>query len=180
MTFEVKYKDVKIVVKKGDITQLDVDAIVNAANSRLVMGGGVAGAIKRRGGIEIEKEAVKKGPIPIGKAVETSAGKLKAKYVIHAPTMEFPGPTNTENVSKATIAAMKKAKELKIKSVAFPGFGTGVGGLSVEQAATSMVPAILQELEGSTIELVIFTDISNDMVKAFEEEVRKAVKLNLS
>jgi O-acetyl-ADP-ribose deacetylase (regulator of RNase III) len=161
---------------KGDITELNVDAIVNAANSRLVMGGGVAGAIKRKGGVEIEREAVKKGPIPIGKAIETGAGKLKAKYVIHAPTMEYPGPTSTENVSRATDAAMRKAKELKIKSIAFPGFGTGVGRLSFEEAAKSMVSTILKGIKGSKLEVVILTDINDGMVKAFEEEVKRLVK----
>jgi len=89
-SFERTYKGVRIVVLTGDITKQEVDAIVNPANSMLVMGGGVAGAIKRVGGKEIEDESVKHAPVPVGEAVATGAGRLKAKYVIHAPTMERP------------------------------------------------------------------------------------------
>lgn len=102
MNFEYGYRDVKISVITGDITKLKVDAIVNPANSMLLMGGGVAGAIKKVGGKEIEDEALKSAPISVGEAIATNAGKLKAKYVIHAPTMEKPAmQTTVDNVKLA-------------------------------------------------------------------------------
>jgi len=115
----MNYKGVEIVSFHGDITTLEVDAIVNAANTRLVMGGGVAGAIKRAGGKEIEEEAVAKGPIRIGEAVETTAGKLKAKFVIHSPTMDMDFKTDENKIRLAVRAALKKAEELGIESIAF-------------------------------------------------------------
>jgi len=132
-SFERAYKGVRIVVLTGDITEQEVDAIVNPANSMLVMGGGVAGAIKRVGGKEIEDEAVKHAPVQVGEAVATGAGRLKAKYVIHAPTMERPAMRiGKRNVGLSVRGALKCAEGLKIRSMAFPGMGTGVGGLSLE------------------------------------------------
>ena len=143
-----------LVVAEGDITEAKLDAIVNAANSQLWMGGGVAGAIKRKGGIEIEKEAVEKGPISVGKAVVTTAGKLKAKYVIHAPTMEYPAmKIPLENAVKATKAALEEAVRLGVESVAFPAMGAGVGGLSVEMVSEAMAKVLL---ESSHPRIVVF------------------------
>jgi len=130
----------KIKVLKGDLTELEVDAIVNPANSLGYMGGGVAGAIKRKGGREIEEEAVKKSPIEVGSAVATTSGKLKCRYVIHAPTMERPAMRiGVDNVEKATRAAFELAKSMKLKSIALPGMGTGVGGVKEEDAARAMM-----------------------------------------
>ncbi len=140
---EFKIKNCVISVVLGDITQTQADAIVNPANSRLMMGGGVAGAIKRIGGAIIEKEAVQKGPIRVGEAVATSAGKLKARYVIHAPTMPLPAmSTDLKNVEKATSAALRLARDLELSSIAIPGMGTGVGGVPVKDAAQTMIEAI--------------------------------------
>ena len=134
---------VRILIKKGDITQEEVDAIVNPANSYMIMGGGVALAIKLKGGEEIEKEARNKAPVNIGDAIYTSAGRLKARYVIHSPTMKNPAErTKEENIRKAVIAALKVAEELKINSIAFPGMGTGVGGLDKYKAAKIMLEEI--------------------------------------
>ncbi|GAH84142.1 unnamed protein product, partial [marine sediment metagenome] len=120
-----------IIVKLGDLTQINCDAIVNPANSFGYMGGGVAGAIKRVGGAEIEKEVVNKAPIVVGKAVSTSAGRLPCKYVIHAPTMKRPAMRiGVENARLATQAALRLAKEMGLSSIAIPGMGTGVGGVS--------------------------------------------------
>ncbi|RLI87482.1 MAG: macro domain-containing protein [Archaeoglobales archaeon] len=166
------YKGVEIVALLGDITKLEVDAIVNAANTRLIMGGGVAGAIKRAGGKEIEEEAVAKGPIKIGEAVETTAGKLKAKYVIHSPTMELDFKTDENKIRLAVRAALKKADELGIESIAFPAMGTGVGGFSREEAAKIMVEEIKKHIDGGTgIKKIILTDISEEQVKAFEKVI---------
>ncbi len=127
----------------GDITRVAVDAIVNPANSLMIMGGGVAGAIKRMGGEEIEREARRYAPVPVGKAIATRAGKLPAKFVIHAPTMERPAMRiGIENVIKAVRAALEKAEELSIESIAFPGMGTGVGGVPYDEAAKAMVRTI--------------------------------------
>lgn len=132
----------KIKVIQGDITEQEVDAVVNAANDHLWMGAGVAGAIKRKGGIEIEREAMGKGPIPVGEAVVTTAGKLKARYVIHAAVMGQDLITSEEYVRSATLNSLRRAEELKLKSVVFPAFGTGVGGFPVDECARIMLDAV--------------------------------------
>ena len=138
----------RIKVIEGDITSLEVDAIVNPANSYGYMGGGVAYAIKRAGGGEIEREAVEKSPINIGKAIVTTAGKLKAQYVIHAPTMRRPAErTDVDNIKAATRAALKVAEENNIMSIAFPGMGTGVGGVDEKDAARVMIEEIKEHLK---------------------------------
>jgi len=134
-----KANDKLVVVVEGDIAKVSADAIVNPANSLMFMGGGVAGAIRREGGQEIEDEARKHAPVPIGKAIATGAGRLKAKYVIHAPTMEMPAMSiPLENAIKATGAALDVAKRLGIESIAFPAMGAGVGGLSVKEVSRAM------------------------------------------
>jgi len=131
------------VVTKGDITLEDVDAIVNPANSYGLMGGGVALAIKKAGGDAIEDGAVDASPIPVGTAVLTTAGLLKARYVIHAPTMTEPAEeTDLENVRMAVRAALRCAVENNILSLAFPGMGTGVGGIGKDDAARAMLEEI--------------------------------------
>lgn len=161
---------VKITVKKGDITKEKCDAIVNPANSLGLMGGGVALAIKRAGGEEIEREVIRKAPIPIGSAVATTAGKLPCRAVIHAPTMERPAErTDTEKVALATRAALDCAQELGIKTITFPGMGTGVGGIEKEIAADTMINEIKKfinkkDLNLTTIVLIGFDEI---MTNAF-------------
>ncbi len=168
--FECSYKDVKIIVEKGDITKLEVDAIVNAANSMLIMGGGVAGAILRAGGREIQEEALKYAPIPVGKAVATKAGKLKAKYVIHAPTMNRPAMRiHKENVQLATRGALECAEQLKVGIVAFPGMGTGVGGLNLNEAAQVMVQEVKRFIDkGTVLKQIIFVGFTQDLAQAFK------------
>jgi O-acetyl-ADP-ribose deacetylase (regulator of RNase III) len=170
----MNYRGVEVITHLGDITKLEVDAIVNAANTRLVMGGGVAGAIKRAGGKEIEDEAVKQGPIKIGEAVATTAGKLKAKYVIHAPTMEMDFRTDAGKVRLAMRAALKKAEELGIESIAFPALGTGVGGFPKAEAARIMVEELKAHIDaGSKLKRVILADISEEQVKEFQKFVNE-------
>ncbi|BAF60393.1 predicted phosphatase [Pelotomaculum thermopropionicum SI] len=135
-----------IKVLKGDITELQVDAIVNAANNHLWMGAGVAGAIKRKGGAAIEEEAVAKGPIPVGEAVVTGAGLLKARYVVHAAAMGQDLVTDAEKVRAATRNALLRAGELGLKTIAFPALGTGVGGLEFDTAARVMVGEVRRHL----------------------------------
>lgn len=132
--------EVKLV--QGDITEQETDAIVNAANNHLWMGAGVAGAIKKKGGVEIEREAMSKGPISVGEAMVTGAGGLKAKYVIHAAVMGQDLKTSEEHIRNATLSSLRRAEELKIRSIAFPAFGTGVGGFSVDDCARIMIDAV--------------------------------------
>ncbi|WP_456481956.1 macro domain-containing protein [Methanopyrus sp.] len=172
---EGRIGDLKVVVLKGDITELEADAIVNPANSRGVMGGGVAAAIKARGGEEIEREAMEKAPIPVGEAVETTAGDLDAEYVIHAPTMERPAQRiDVENVRKATEAALKKADELGVESVAFPGMGTGVGGVPYEEAARTMVE-VIEELEPEleNVRTVYLVGYEEELAQAFRKALER-------
>jgi len=162
-----------IEVLKGDITEVDADAIVNPANSSLIMGGGVAGAIKRKGGNIIEEEAHKHAPCPIGKAVITTAGQLKAKYVIHAPTMERPAMRTTfTKVVKAIIAALRKADENNISVIAFPGMGTGVGGLSPNDGARAFREAIksfLLEKRPKALKKILLVAYDDELFNAFKQ-----------
>lgn len=142
-------------VVSGDITEFTGDAVVNPANTYMLMGGGVAGAIRKRGGDVIELEARKHAPVLVGRAVITSAGRLKCRYVIHAPTVETPGGrSSVEKVYKATKAALEEARKTGMKSVAFPLMGAGVGGLTLREALESMTKAF-EEL-GSEINLNLY------------------------
>ena len=125
----------KIEVREADITKLEVDAIANAANTQLLHGGGVAGAIVRAGGQVIQEESNRNAPIALGEAVETGAGELPARWVIHAATMELGGPTSADIIRRATASTLAKADELGAQSLALVAFGTGVGGFPVEEAA---------------------------------------------
>jgi O-acetyl-ADP-ribose deacetylase (regulator of RNase III) len=159
----------KITVKQGDITSISVDAIVNAANSYGYMGGGVAGAIKHIGGTEIEEDAVSQAPIPIGHAVITTAGSLKAKHVIHAPTMEQPAQlTDIGRVKEATQAALECADSNDLKVIAMPGMGTGVGRVPKDKAAQAIV-SIIKMFKPYSLEEVILIDLGAEMVKEFEK-----------
>ncbi len=161
----------KVEVFKGDITQLDVEAIVNPANSRLKMGGGLAGIIKNKGGAEIEKKAQKQAPVDVGKAIKTTAGDLPSKYVIHAPTMKSPAQTvSAENAGKAMRGILECAEENGIEEVAVPGLGTGVGGVSAEDAAGEMVDAV-EEFEASNVEKVILVGYGDELYEAFESRI---------
>jgi len=173
------YKNTKITVATDDITKLEVDAIVNPANSQLTMGGGVAGAILRAGGDQIQEEALRKAPVQIGQAVATTAGKLKAKYVIHAPTMTRPAmPTNREDAKLATRGALERAKELGVKSVAFPGLGTGIGGLNPQDAARVMVEEVKKHIEtGTTLKQIILVGFNADLTQAFKHAVDASFRL---
>ncbi len=165
---------IQIDVQEGDLTQLRVDAIVNPANSFGKMGGGVAGAIRRAGGKEIEAEAVARAPIPVGQAVATTAGKLPAQYVIHAPTMEKPTQrTSVEKVKQAVAAALRTADALGLRTLAFPGMGTGVGKVPPREAAEAMV-SVIRSFSPGSLQRVILVDRNKRMVESF----RKALESN--
>jgi len=160
-----------IFVRKGDLTQVVCDAIVNPANSYGYMGGGVAGAIKRVGGREIESEAVAKAPIHVGEAVVTTSGSLPCKYVIHAPTMKEPAmKIPVENVKLATRAALELALKTNIRSIAIPGMGTGVGRVPADDAAKAIV-SIAKEFENKFDEIILL-DRNDEMINSFERYLK--------
>jgi len=171
-------KDTRIKLVKADITELKVEAIVNAANNRLEMGGGVAGAIKRKGGNIIEEEAMALGPIKIGEAVATSAGKLPAKYVIHAATMGMPAcrqagnfKTDEFKVRDSAKNSLLLAEELKIRSIAFPALGCGVGGFPLLAAAKIISQEILKHLREnkSSLREIIFCLYDEEAHRVFKK-----------
>ena len=160
-----------IICQQGDITEAEVAAVVNAANNHLWMGAGVAGAIKRKGGEKIETEAVEKGPIPIGEAVVTGAGKLKAKYVIHAAVMGQDLRTDEKKIRDSTLNSLKRAEELKLHSIAFPALGTGVGGFPMDKCAEFMISEAQEFLKGSRhLNEVLFVLFDKSGYEAFERE----------
>ncbi len=168
----VKVGRATIEVVQGDITEQETEAIVNAANSYLWMGGGVAGAIKKKGGQEIESEAISKGPIEVGEAVVTGGGKLKARHVIHAAGMGQDLKTDAEKIGKVTTNSLLRAEEKKISSLAFPAIGTGVGGLSPHESAKAMIDAVIDHLLGTKyIEKVLFVLFDEHTYKAFHDEL---------
>jgi O-acetyl-ADP-ribose deacetylase len=157
-------------VVEGDITALDVDAIANAANNHLWMGAGVAGAIKRAGGEEIEREAVAKGPIEIGDAVATAGGRLRARWVIHGAVMGQDLRTDANLVRRTTESCLRVAEELGAESLALPAFGTGVGGFPLGECARLMVEAVREHRAGS-LRRVIFAVFGAEAKAAFDDAV---------
>ena len=153
-------------VVEGDITQLEVDAIANAANDHLWMGGGVAGAIKRAGGEEIEREAVALGPIDVGDAVATGAGRLPAKHVIHGAVMGQDLTTNADLVARTTRRCLEVADDLGAHSLALPGFGTGVGGFPLDECARIMVE-VARGYEPRSLRRVVFAVFGAEAADAF-------------
>ena len=152
-----------------DITTLEVDAIANAANTRLLHGGGVAGAISRAGGAEVQAESAERAPIGLGEAVETTAGAMPARWVIHAATMELGGPTSADIIRRATAATLARADELGARSLALVAFGTGVGGFPIDEAAAIEVSEVRRHLEaGSGLERVVFAVRGEAALGAFE------------
>ena len=162
-----------IEVIKGDITEQTTDAIVNASNNHLWMGAGVAGAIKRKGGIEIEQQAIAQGPVEIGNAVITTAGKLQSKFVIHAAVMGQDLHTNPENIKNATKSSLKFAEQKKITSICFPALGTGVGGFSIFHCAKIMITEAIDFLSSSQhLKLVKIVLFDEQTFNAFTEELK--------
>ncbi len=147
----------KIELWNGDICDLEVDAIVSPAATSLWMSTGIAGEIKRTGGDVIEFAAVRQGPARLGDAIVTPAGKLAARVVIHAVSLERDRRTSGPAIDAAARSAMRRARELSLSSIAFPALGTGIGGFPLDEAARIAVEAIRDELaESSTVEHVVF------------------------
>jgi O-acetyl-ADP-ribose deacetylase (regulator of RNase III) len=153
-------------VVEGDIAALAVDAIANAANNHLWMGAGVAGAIKRAGGEEIEREAVAKGPIEVGDAVATGAGHLQARWVIHAAVMGQDLVTSADLIERATRRVLEIADGLEAESIALPAFGTGVGGFPLGECARIMV-AEARAFEARSVRRIVLAVYGEDAAAAF-------------
>ena len=170
---EASVEGVRISITKGDITEVETDAVVNAANNHFWMGGGVAGALKRAGGGNIETEAMSRGPVPVGQAVVTAAGTLPARYVIHAAVMGQDLATSSDAIQEATRSSLERAEALKIKSIAFPAFGTGVGGFPPEESAVAMIGASVDFLKSVPVRLecVEFVLFSDELRQAFEKKL---------
>jgi len=137
---------VKILVKKGDITEENVDAIVNPANTLLTMGGGVALKIKKKGGIEIEEEAKKKSPIKKGESIFTKGRKLSSKYVVHTATMDMDFKTDYKIIEECMESSLNLTEKMKIKSISFPALGCGTGKLEIKKVAEIMIEKTLKFL----------------------------------
>jgi O-acetyl-ADP-ribose deacetylase (regulator of RNase III) len=162
----------EIALRRGDITLVEADAIVNAANNALWMGGGVAGAIKRAGGQQIEDDAIRQGPVSVGEAVVTGAGNLSARYVIHAAVMGRDLKTDAEKIRSATRNSLRRAEELGLKSVAFPALGTGVGGFPYDLAAQAMLDAVREHLAAhSALEKIIFVLYADQVFQTFKQRL---------
>ena len=150
----------KIGLRQGDLTDADVDAIVNAANNDLMLGGGVAGAIRVKGGPAIQQECDSIGTIPLGEAAITGAGWLRARHVIHAASMRLGEPTSESNLRAATRNSLKRADENSLKTIAFPAIGTGIAGFPIERCAQAMLEEVRAHLSGKTtlerVEFVLF------------------------
>jgi len=163
----------QIRVVQGSILEVDVQAIVNAANSRGIMGGGVAAVIKRAAGPEVDEEAQRQAPIPVGSAVLTSGGRTRYQAIIHAPTMPAPAMRiDPQNVALATRAALALADAKGFASVAMPGMGTGVGGVAHADAAAMMVKEI-RALVPRALQTVVLVDVDPAMVQAWREALKE-------
>jgi O-acetyl-ADP-ribose deacetylase (regulator of RNase III) len=160
----------KIVIEQGDLTEMATDAIVNAANNDLILGGGVAGAIRRKGGDEIQRECNEIGSIPVGYAAITTGGKLKARFVIHAASMRLGGGTSAEALRNSTVHCLRIARERGLKSIAFPAVGTGVAGFPLEECAKIMLREAAEHLRGETsLETVHFVLFDDDAKETFQK-----------
>lgn len=164
-----------VAVQQADITRATVDAVVNAANTHLWMGGGVAGAIKRAGGAVIEEEAVRLGPIAVGEAVATGAGALPCRYVIHAATMGQDLETNAPAIAAAARSALRVAEERGCASVAVPLLGAGVGGFPPDEAARLIVEAVAAHLRGGTgLERIVLVAFNAEAAEALSRALEEA------
>jgi len=174
-TTKVKIGATTFSIVRGDITEAEVDAVVNAANAELWMGAGVAGAMKRKGGTVIEEEAVRQGPIEPGEAVLTVAGNLPATHVIHAAAMGRDLKADSAKIAAATRASLAIADKHRMASIAFPALGSGVGGVPPAQSADTMVSAVVDHVRSgkSSLQKVMFVLYQDEAFKAFSDALRR-------
>src|SRR5580700_8758274 len=158
-----------IEILQGDLTEMDTDAIVNAANNDLQLGGGVAGAIRRKGGPNIQSECNEVGPVPVGGAAITSGGNLKARFVIHAASMQLGGLTVAHSLRSSTAHSLRIAAQKGLKTIAFPAVGTGIAGFPIRECAEIMLREVEKHFESPTsLEKVYFVLFSDDALRALE------------
>jgi O-acetyl-ADP-ribose deacetylase (regulator of RNase III) len=160
----------KIALRQGDLTDADVDAIVNAANNDLMLGGGVAGAIRVKGGPAIQEECDKIGSIALGEAAITGAGQLRARHVIHAASMRLGESTSEVILRAATSNSLMRADENSLKTIAFPAIGTGIAGFSIERCAQVTLEEVRAHLGGpTTLERIDFVLFDHRSLEVFEQ-----------
>ena len=163
-----------ILLMKGDLTEMDTDAIVNAANNDLQLGGGVAGAIRRKGGDIIQEECNSIGSIPVGGAAITSGGNLKARYVIHAASMQLGGQTTAHALRSSTAHSLRIAAQKSLKTIAFPAVGTGIAGFPMEECAEIMLAEAADHLKrGTSLEKIYFVLFDGATLKTFKKVWRR-------
>lgn len=167
----------RIEIRQGDLTEMDTDAIVNAANNELQLGGGVAGAIRRKGGPKIQAECDEIGAVPLGGAAITSGGNLKARHVIHAASMQLGGLTSAHTLRSSTAHALRIAAQNGLKTIAFPAVGTGIAAFPLRDCAEIMLREASRHLAGPTsLEKIYFVLFDKEALKVFEEVFRDVNK----
>jgi O-acetyl-ADP-ribose deacetylase (regulator of RNase III) len=173
---KVKFGQTTVAVERGDISLIEVDAVVNAANTTLAMGTGVAGALKKRGGVVIEEEAMRLGPVDVGEAVLTTAGNLPATHVIHAAVMGPDLKTDPDTIGKTTRAVLALAVKHRLTSLALPALGTGVGHVPPPLSAEAMVDAVVSHLKAgdTTLKRILFVVYQDDAFRAFNDTLKRA------
>ena len=160
----------KIILQQGDITDADVEAVVNAANTHLQLGAGVAGAIRRKGGPTIQQECDAIGLISLGEAATTGGGQLKARYVIHAASMHLGGLTSKGSLRDSTVNSLKRAVEKQLTSIAFPAIGTGIAGFPLDRCAQIMLEEVRKHLTSqTTLQQVLFVLFDDAALKTFQK-----------
>lgn len=160
----------KVVLMRGDLTEMNTDAIVNAANNDLQLGGGVAGAIRRKGGDAIQRECNEIGTVPVGGAAITSGGKLKARYVIHAASMQLGGRTTAHALRGSTAHSLRIAAEKGLRTIAFPAVGTGIAGFPLRECAEVMLEEVVRHLNGpTTLEKIYFVLFDQEALDVFQQ-----------
>ncbi|MEO8744448.1 MAG: macro domain-containing protein [Candidatus Dormiibacterota bacterium] len=157
----------------GDLVEQNVDAIVNAANNDLVLGAGVAGAIRRRGGPDIQCECDAHGPVKVGEAAITGAGELPAHYVIHAASMTLGGRTTRHSLASSMDHTFRLASQHGVRTIAIPAVGTGIAGFPMEECAVVMAASLRSVLDdGWSVDEVRFVLFDDDAKQAFEGPFR--------
>ncbi len=171
---DVQIGDRTLELTEGDITEMETDAIVNAANSQLILGGGVAGAIRRKGGPTIQAECDRIGGTFVGGAVITSGGNLKARHVIHAVGPRMGEGDEDRKLRDATLNSLRLANEHHLKSLAFPAISTGIFGFPIERCARIMLDATLEHLRGRTsLDRVVFCLFDRDSYRVFANQLEQ-------
>lgn len=171
----------RIEILQGDLTEMNADAIVNAANNDLQLGGGVAGAIRRKGGPQIQAECDKIGTIPVGGAAITTGGNLKARHVIHAASMHLGGKTSARSLRSSTAHSLRIAAQNSLNSIAFPAVGTGIAGFPLRDCAEIMLREAAKHFERPTsLEKVYFVLFDKQARDVFEQVFAELLSGKLS